>query len=100
LGKEIMEQLCGCLELLGIGLGADFEHGIWEQLLPFHARLRGRLKQILQNLLGRQVLGQQQLDRIRWPQPRRPQGWLSQPLGEGRVRRRLRPLAVPRELVW
>jgi hypothetical protein len=41
------------------------------------------VEQTHEGITSRHQLGQQQLDRVRWPLTSRPKGQLTQPLGEG-----------------
>ena len=41
------------------------------------------MEQIQKGITGRHQLGQQQLNRVRWPLTSRPKGQLAQPLREG-----------------
>jgi hypothetical protein len=67
LGKEILQELAGFLSFLGVGLVANLQHGIGQQLLPFRSRQSGCVEQIQQGITGRHQLAQQQLDRDRCP---------------------------------
>jgi hypothetical protein len=70
-------------ELPGVGLVADFEHGIGQQMLPFPVRLGGRVEEIEDHVPGRRDLGQQQLHRIDGPPPGRLERQFAEPFGDG-----------------
>jgi hypothetical protein len=81
-GGEILKQFAGLLELARIGLIADFEDGIRQQLSTFRCCLSGCMEEIQQRVTHRPEFGQHQFGRIGEPLPGGAQSGLAQPLGD------------------
>src|SRR5713226_1706851 len=70
------------MELSRVGLVADFEDGIGQQLSAFRCRLRGCMEEIQERVTHRPDFGQHQLGGIGGPLSRSAQSGPAQPLGE------------------
>jgi hypothetical protein len=71
------------MELSRIGLVADFEDGIGQQLSTFRCGLGGCMEEIQQRITHRPEFGQPQFAGIGGPLSRSAQSGLTQSLGEG-----------------
>jgi len=81
-GKEFFEKFVSLLELSRIGLVADFEDGIGQQLSTFRCGLGGCMEEIQERVAHRPDFGQYQFGGISGPPSRSAQSGPAQPLGE------------------
>ena len=80
--EEVFEQFASLLQLPCIGLVADPEDGIGQQLSSFRCRLSSCMKEIQQRVTHRPEFGQHQFGGISGPLSRSAQSGPAQPLGE------------------
>src|SRR5580658_3412775 len=81
-GEEVLEQFASLLALARIGLVADLEDGIGQQLLAFRSCLSGGMEKIQERVTHRPEFGQHQFGGIGGPRARATQSGLAQPLGD------------------